>query len=269
MWVLLAPMIGGCAASSDGPSLGNIGRGFADDFAGARGYDRATLALSRGDLARVQEVGRALDKRITGGSHGALSVASTWMQARSNEAMSLDMSASQTPDGFDRDQTRRESNRLYRAALAFMPTDVRARRQLDPVTLNSLGYFLAERGQNRAQLQQAADLTALAVELSPATNSAERYSRALGPQDSHAWALFKLGQTSKALETQIAVLSTASEESAKYGPPPAEVVYHLGAILRVAGHEEQARAAFRVALGLAPSVELEELLRSDLEGQLT
>ena len=270
-WILapLALVLGGCAASNEGPSVGNIGRGFADDFAGARGYDRATLALSRGDLARVQQVGRALDKRIESGSPGALSVASTWMTARSKEAERLDVGASQTPFGPDRERARVESNRLYRAALAFLPSDTRARRSLDPSTLNSLGYFLAERGRTPAQWQQAVELTALAVELSPATNSVERRERALFAQDSHAWALFKTGQTAKALETQIAVLSTASEGTAKYGPPPAEVVYHLGAILRVAGHEQQARAAFRVALGLGPSVELEEILRLGLEGQLT
>lgn len=266
--LLLAPLVGGCAASSDGPSMGNVGRNFADDWTGARGYDRATTALSRGDLPRVREVGRALNRRIEGGSRGALSVASAWMRARSEEAGALEGEASNTADGLERDQTRRDANRLYRAALAFLPSNPRAMRQLDPQTLNSLGYFLAERGRNQSEFGRAANLTHLALELSPATNSAERFLRATGPQDSYAWALFKQGKIAKALETQTQVLFTANEEFAKYGPPPAEVVYHMGAILRVAGHQEQARAAFRAALGLKPSAELEEILRSAVEGRV-
>jgi len=267
---LVAPcLIGGCAASGDGPSFGNVGRNFADDWTGARGYDRAALALDRGDLPRVREVGRALNARIEGGSRGAFSVASAWMNARAAEAGALETEASDTGDAFDRIQTRRDANRLYRGALAFLPSNRRTLRQLDPQTLNSLGYFLAQRGGGPKDFRRAADLTHLALELSPATNSVERFVRASGPQDSYAWALFKQGQTAKALATQIEVLSTLSDKSYKNFPINAEVVYHMGAILRVAGHEEQARAAFRAALGLKPSVELEEILNSTVEGRVT
>lgn len=266
---LLAPcMIGGCAASGDGPSFGNVGRNFADDWTGARGYDRASLALDRGDLPRVREVGRGLNSRIEGGSRVALSIASTWMNARSTEAGALELQAGATSDESDREQTRRDANRLYRGALAFLPSNRRALRQLDPQTLNSMGYFLAQRGRNPKDFQRAVDLTHLALELSPAARSTERFARASGPQDSYAWALFKQGQTAKALATQIEVLSTLSDKSYRRFPIDAEVVYHMGAILRVAGHEEQARAAFRTALGLHPSVELEEILNSTLEGRV-
>lgn len=271
---LLAPLaIGGCAASGKGPSFGNIGRNFADDWTGARSYDRATTALGRGDLGRVREVGRDLNSRIEGGSRGAFAIASTWIGARSSEATGLEQEASATSDPFERGQTRRDANRLYRGALAFLPSNRRILRRFDPVTLNSLGFFLAEHGSNQKDFQRAADLTHLSLELSPATNSVERFQRATGPQDSYAWALFKQGQTAKALATQIEVLSTLSDKSYKNYPINAEVVYHMGAILRVAGHEEQARAAFRTAQtlnaqALNPSVELEEILNLSLEGRV-
>ena len=273
---MLSPCVfGGCAASGDGPSFGNVGRNFADDWTGARGYDRATTALGRGDLERVREVGRDLNSRIEGGSQSAVSIASTWMKARSAEAGALNEEASNASNPFEREQTRRDANRLYRGALAFLPLKRRTWRRLDPVTLNSLGYFLAQSGRGAKEFEQAADLTRLAVELSPATNSTERYLRATGPQDSYAWALFKQGQIAKALATQIEVLSTVNDDGPKVSKdnpdilvPPADVVYHMGAILRVAGHEEQARAAFRTALGLHPSAELEEILNLSLEGRV-
>lgn len=268
IWALVALGLGGCTASGEGPSASTLGHNFADDWTGARGFDRATLALERGDGKRVNEVGRIINRRVEAGSRGALSVSSAWMNARAAQAGGLEAMASDTPDFSERNLTRTDANRQYRAALAFLPQNARARRQLDPNTLNSLGYFLAERGRNKAEFQQAVELTQLAVELSPATNSTERLLRATGPQDSHAWALFKLGKTDQALQTQTQVLSTAAEETAKYGPPPAEVVYHFGAILRVAGHEEQARAAFKIAQKLNPSVELDEILEADLEGRV-
>jgi len=263
-----AALLSGCAASKDGPSFGNIGRNFSDDWTGARGYDRAGVSLERGDLDRVREVGRDLNRRIERGSKGSLSIAQTWINDKSADAASLDADAANETNSVLRARSRRESNRLYRGALAFLPTNPKYWREFSPQTLNSVGYFLAQSGRNQTEFAQAAQLTKLALDSSPATDSAERFERAVGPQDSYAWALFKQGKIADALATQTQVLTTASEEQSKYGPPVAEVVYHMGAILRVAGHEEQARAAFKAALALNPSEELKEILNLAVDGRV-
>jgi len=264
----LAALLSGCAASNDGPSLGNIGRNFSDDWTGARGYDRASTALERNDLARVNEVGRDLNRRIENGSRGSLLVAQAWIADKSAQAGALEGEAANDSDPSERNQTRRAANRLYRGALAFLPSNPKYWRELDPQTLNGIGYFLAQSGRGRAEFGQAAKLTKLALDLTPANDSAQRFNRAMGPQDSYAWALFKQGKIPLALQTQTQVMATAAEEGGKYGPPDAEVVYHMGAILRVAGHEEQARAAFKVAQGLNPSEELSEILELNIEGRV-
>jgi len=263
-----AALLSGCAASKDGPSFGNIGRNFSDDWTGARGYDRASTALERGNLDRVREVGREIERHIEGGGEGSLSIAQTWINDKSAQAASLEDEAANEGDPVLRAQSRRESERLYRGALAFLPTNPKYWRDLSSQTLNSVGYFLAQSGRNQAEFAQAAQLTKLALDSSPATDSQERYARALGPQDSYAWALFKQGKVADALATETQVLTTASEEQSKYGPPVAEVVYHMGVILRVAGHEEQARAAFKTALSLGPSEELKEILNLAVDGRV-
>ncbi len=269
-WVLpaLALMVGGCAPSDTGPSFGNIGRNFADDWTGARAFDSATADLSRGNLEAIQAAGRALDARIQGGSRGSLNVAAAWMAARLPSAMGADIDAENSDAGTIRDQFRREANVSYRAALAFLPSDETKWRDLSPDTLNALGYFLAERGQSRAEFARAEKLTSLAIELSPARNSADRYSRAQGPTDSHAWALFRLGQTNAALAAQAEVIATLGENAKKYGAPGAEVAYHWGAICRAAGREEDARAAFKYALSQNPPPELREIIEANLSGVL-
>ena len=263
-----AALLGGCAPSDSGPSFGNVGRNFADDWTGARSFDKASVDLTHGNLKAVEEAGRALDARIQGGSRTSLNVALAWMTARLPEASISDTIAQNSPPGPGRDEARGEANRSYRAALAFLPSDAKKWRGLDAQTLNALGYFLADRGRNRADFERAEKLTALSLELSPERDSAERYTRALGPGDSHAWALFRLGRTAQAWQAQMEVMKTAGEESKKYGAIPPDVMYHWGAICRVAGREDAAREAFEFALRQNPSPELREILEANLSGTL-
>jgi len=263
-----AALLSGCTASSEGPSFGNIGRNFSDDWTGARGYDRASTALERGDLARVREIGRDINRRIEGGSKGLLPVVDTWINDKSAQAGALEGDAQSQSDLLIRTQSRRESERIYRGALAFLPSNPKYWRDLSPQTLNAMGYFLAQSGRSQAEFAQAAKLTKLALDSWPATDSTERYDRAQQPQDSYAWALFKQGKIADALATQTQVMVTSAEEESKNRPPSAEVVYHMGAILRVAGHEEQARAAFKAAQSLGPSAELQEILQLAIDGRV-
>ncbi len=266
--VASAALLNGCAPSDSGPSFGNVGRNFADDWTGARAFDNASVDLAHGDLKAVEEAGRALDARIQGGSRTSLNVALAWMTARLPEASISDTIAQYSPPGIGRDQARRDANRSYRAALAFLPGDPKKWRGVEAQTLNALGYFLAERGRDRADFERAEKLTALSLELWPARDSAQRTARALGPGDSHAWALFRQGRTAQALQAQMEVMQAAGEESKKYGAPPAGVIYHWGAICRVAGREDAAREAFEFALRQNPSPELREILEANLSGTL-
>ena len=274
--LLVAPLAGGCAPNDSGPSLGNLTRNFGDDWAGARSIDRATVDLSRGNIEAIQQAGRALDKRIRGGSRASIQTVQSWMDARVADAGVSDTEAAYSDSGFVRDEARRDADTQYRAALAFLPSDPKNWSSLDPQTLNAVGYFLAARGRNQAEFEKAEKLTALALEQAPKQTAIERYFRAQGAGDSHAWALFRLGRTKDALQAQAAVISALGEES---GSNPyfssveakaarSEVIYHWGAICRVAGQETAARDAFKAALTQNPSPELREILEINLEGDL-
>ena len=271
LWVgalLLAPLLNGCAKNDSGPSLGNLGRNFADDWTGARSFDQASADWGKGNLKSVQAAGRALDQRIQGGSRGSLNIAQAWILARLGDAVGGEQSAQNLPLGRERDQVRRESERAYRAALAFLPSDSIKWRSFDPQTLNALGYFLADRGGQKSDFELAEKLTKVALDLAPARNSLERYVRAEGAGDSHAWALFRLGRTAEALQQQADVIAVLADDGAPNNPPSAEVIYHWGAICRVAGRENSARDAFKYALSQNPSVELREILEANLSGSL-
>ena len=265
----LAPFVTGCAPSESGPSFGNLGRNFADDWTGARAFDAASADLARGDLKSVEAAGRLLDARIKSGSRASLNVASSWMAARLSEAQQSEEDAQKADAGPDRDEARHDSSRAYRAALAFLPSEQVKWRSFDPQSLNALGYFLADRGLNRADFERAEKLTALSLELSPETNPTERYLRSSGPGDSHAWALFRLGRTPEAFKAQAEVIATLGVNKVANAPRlPADIAYHWGAICRVAGHEDAALDAFKYALTQNPSPELKEILDLNLSGSL-
>ncbi len=265
----LAPFVTGCAPNESGPSFGNLGRNFADDWTGARSFDSASANLARGNIKAVEAAGRALDTRIKSGSRASFNVAVAWISARLPEAAQNDFVAQNVSAGLERDLARLESNRQYRGALAFLPSDQSKWRSLDPQTLNALGYFLADRGRNRADFERAEKLTALAMELSPSNSSIERYSRAVGPGDSHAWALFRLGRIKEAFKAQAEVISTmGTSQVAEESRIPADIAYHWGAICRVAGREDAARDAFQYALTQNPSPEVREILEANLSGSV-
>ncbi|RYX86098.1 hypothetical protein EON83_02445 [bacterium] len=292
LWVgllALAPLLNGCATNDSGPSLGNLGHNFADDWTGARSFDRALADWEQlqqrklvennrfdkdwakqvsEDLKPIDEAGRALDQRIKGGSKGSLNVAQLWITARMNDAAVSEVGAQTLPAGRDRDEARLDSIRAYRAALAFLPSEPQKWRSLDPQSLNALGYFLADRGNGKADFALGSQLTKLAMDLMPERNSFERYVRASGPGDSYAWALFRLGRTAEALKQQAEVIAILGDDGGPNTPPSAEIIYHWGAICRVAGRENSARDAFTYALSQNPSPELREILEANLSGAL-
>ncbi|HZH92443.1 MAG TPA: tetratricopeptide repeat protein [Pyrinomonadaceae bacterium] len=101
----------------------------------------------------------------------------------------------------------------------------------DATALNNLGYFLTERGE---RLPEALDMIRRAVKTEP-TNP--NYLDSLG------WVYFKLGQFDEA-ERHL-------NDAARRNTRSSTVQEHLGDLYRKRGQLDQARAAWRKALGLA------------------
>jgi tetratricopeptide (TPR) repeat protein len=127
-----------------------------------------------------------------------------------------------------------ESERYFKSCLSMKPEF--------PPALNYLGYMWAERGTN---LTLAREYIELAVKQDP-TNAA--YLDSLG------WVLFKQGHTKEALEP-IRKAVELNEE------PDATLYDHLGDIYSALKQPDKAREAWRKALEIEPSKELEKKLK--------
>jgi tetratricopeptide (TPR) repeat protein len=156
-----------------------------------------------------------------------------------------------------------QSDEAYRIALGFTPTKA-PEKMLDPVTLNGLGYFLADRGSSTQDFERAVVLTKAASDSWPVGSGASagylRASKALGPQDSYAWALYKLGRYEEAQAQAEEVLKIASQESQTSIDP--EIPFHLAEIYRAVGEKDKARTAYGAALRLSPNAELRGRIKS-------
>jgi tetratricopeptide (TPR) repeat protein len=106
-----------------------------------------------------------------------------------------------------------------------------AKRPKDPVTMNALGYTLAE---HKRDLKEAHGLVRDALEMTPDSPAV---------QDSMGWTLHRLGQQKEALKwlTQ----AYASDKDA-------EIAAHLGETLWDLGQHSQARAVWDEALANDP-----------------
>ncbi len=251
----IAPFLSGCAARNgatrdaaarDGAQ--NLGmsaavRGLAASVVTARAFDRAQTAVQRGDNAQLERAGAEM--RLVAGTNPAL--ASGLIRGWSNRAGLL-YEQSQLYSGERSYQLQENSNAQYRAALAATPGDAAA--LLDAQTLNALGYFLADRGSTPDDYERAAVLTRAAFrkwDISGKTPGATVQDRALGAQDSYAWALFRLGRFKEARAQQIQVWKIA--RTLNPAQLSGDIAFHLGEIYRVLGEDKKARNAYVAALG--------------------
>ena len=147
------------------------------------------------------------------------------------------------------------SAELYREALRLDPQF----RCDDPMKLNALGYFLAERGKTKADFQIAEKLTRRAVKLwgevlgQMGKDNPRRviyeYYRAQLARDSLAWSLFQQGRYEEAEREQTEAITTTRRVSAKLGVPvQADLYFHLGEIYRKQDRFDDARKQYRLAL---------------------
>lgn len=138
---------------------------------------------------------------------------------------------------------------------------------------NSAGYLLAENGTSDADFARAEELTSRAIRNSDRALSALApddprrdaliADRAIGPRDSHAWALFKLRRWSQARAEQERVIREI-RQSGYAGPLSPEIPFHLAEIYRALGENDKARAAYNAATGLGPDDALQKRIAAGL-----
>ena len=115
----------------------------------------------------------------------------------------------------------------------------------NPIALNNLGYFLAERN---TKLEEALSLIARAVKID-ATNPS--YLDSLG------WAYFKLGQLEQA--------EKYLKEAARIDASSATIQEHLGDVFEKLGKLEQAKSSWQKSLTLTGEAEQTARLKSKLK----
>ncbi len=139
----------------------------------------------------------------------------------------------------------------------------------DPQMLNSLGYFLADQGKTKADFQQAERLTRRALQiwdqeirqLTPSDPELPRkkFERAYSAHDSLAWALYKQGRYSEALQEQKQAVDVAAANAAAFGEgadaPLADLHFHLAEIYRALKRPADAITYYQVALRFNPDHE--------------
>ena len=269
--------LAGCSASN----VSSTKRELAGAILAARGFDRAGIAIRRDDAGALKRADADLQRAANSGERVAASLAELgrFIEPLASDGSVLEDLATRLT-GADRQRMRAQSALKYRAALAFLPSGTRENqiikeRKLAPETLNALGYFLASRGTTRADFERAARLTRAALrgydeviqQLSStdARRASLEAARAQGPQDSYAWALFKLGRFDEALKQQEQVLATLKRNAASGVEISADLPFHLGEIRRAQGNREGAIAAYQQALELVN----DEELRAQIEAALT
>ncbi len=119
----------------------------------------------------------------------------------------------------------------------------------NPIAMNNLGYFLAERG---TKLDEALALTKKAVELNP-TNSSYL--------DSLSWVYFKLGQFDEAEKYLKNALRIDDSSST--------IHEHLGDVYEKQGKLELAKSSWQKALNLTPEAEDLIRLKTKLNSKIT
>jgi tetratricopeptide (TPR) repeat protein len=195
------------------------------------------------ELGQVEEGATLLRARITGKTEddypAYLSIANLYLQAgRGKEAVVaarklLELAPANQPQlvaqalimlasSQERAGDTKGAEESLRRILSKTPNDATA--------LNNLGYFLTERGE---RLPEALDMIKRAVKAEP-TNP--NYLDSLG------WIYFKLGQLDEA--------ERYLNDAARRNTRSSTVQEHLGDLYMKRGQSEQARAAWRKALGL-------------------
>lgn len=249
----------------------------------ARAYDAGLQAARRDDEAAFVERCRQL--RALRAMPEALSLASSASVGKAEKAVSAATALEGLAQQARREQGRASGEssskatpealrfaaaRQYRRALELSP----AFDSPDAAKLNALAYFLAERGANQSDFTAGEALARRAISLldeaiaqGPARGYRTQWwllSRT-NTRDTLAWALFRRGRFAQALREQQNAVKESDDTwraIARLQPPNtplengaerAELLFHLGEILRALGRTSQARTQLQAALKADPT----------------
>lgn len=244
-------LLGGCQASDVSRlSSSSALRQAARSYLVGTTYDQALIAARENNGRRLRDAMRRLQSLKAADVSGNLQLRHAEQLVR--DAQSLDIQAAQSPDPKLRTKLSAESAHKYRAALRWAP----AFPSQDPLLLNALGYFLADRGTTEKDFLLAAQLTSNAVAMLSqriADNeqigvsdsnwmSALKRQQAL-TRDSHAWALYRLERFNQAEAAQRKALKQAKSSGLTNRPALAELWGHLAKILQAQGETAEAKQA--------------------------
>jgi tetratricopeptide (TPR) repeat protein len=227
-------LISGCAKSTSAPPA--MLREMARSYLIGTTYDKALIAAQQDNQRAVRESLRQLDQ-LNATSFSAdlqLSRAEDLVRAAENLDVRAEQLKTQSPMRYQ--QIKSEAGQQYRAALRWspeFPSD-------DPLLLNALGYYLADRGHSKADFELAAELTNRAIALLQKSMAGNRSQRALNQiaqqqaltRDSYAWALYKLKRYDEAETAQRAAWAQANSSGMKDRVALAELKSHLAEILK-------------------------------------
>jgi tetratricopeptide (TPR) repeat protein len=154
-----------------------------------------------------------------------------------------------------------EATQKYRSALHWSPRFP----SRDPELLNALGYFLADRGTNKRDFENAEEFTRRALELLKKTIadnaqvgvSSQAWFRQMrqtqaNTQDSYAWALYKLQRYGEAENAQAKALELAKNSGLNDRLALTELWFHQAKILQALGKTTEANAAMQKSRRLRP-----------------
>ena len=257
----------GCASKQAGAPA----NGLAASFAAGRAFDRAQSALRSSSDTEFGRAGRDFNAALAQLPRQNNGLSGVLAAQLASAAIQLDTQA----QGWSYGATalRERAMRKYRAANAALPAQI-APGAVDAFTLNAVGYALADRGTNRADWTRAAQLTRLSLDEWDrrakllGANDARRASLQAARNntlDSHAWALFRLGQWKQARKEQERVMAFARANPSVLGP---ELPYHMAEIYRALGRDDDATREYQAALDLNPDPELALKIDAALNGKI-
>ena len=267
LWSLVLPLlVGGCQATEsavNGLRENEVLRNAARGVLMGKAYDRAVIAHRNHDNQALKNATDEL-KKFDPQTEKELLVQPKLKLAESlvERAQNLDLLASKAKDSEKKRQFTEQATQKYREALQISPEFP----SKNPELLNSLGYFLADRGNTKKDFQDAEKLTRQSlkqwdgmlaelekVPLSEKARTQVQFFRALTAQDSLAWALFRQGKLEEAAREQQDVLNTAERTAPLVNEKiSAELYYHYAEIERARGNTSNARANYQKALRLEP-----------------
>jgi tetratricopeptide (TPR) repeat protein len=256
-FVIGAAFLSGCAGSGNTPDAleslreNTVLQNAARAVLTGKVFDRAAIAVRNGDENALQNATDELEKINPLAAAEQLVKGALWLDVR---AMNEKNPALKT-------ELETEAAQKYRQALKIAPTFPSQNAML----LNTLGYFLADRGTSPKDFRTAEKLTRAALKLLDAEIAGiegtplsgtlltiKKFERAQTARDSLAWALFRQKKFEAARKEQIAAITESKANLPAGQKISAELYFHLAEIERALKNVFAAKANYEAALQVEP-----------------